>query len=35
MVSNAVGAKEAGRAFPKGFVEIKPWFRLTPFPEDA
>jgi hypothetical protein len=34
-VNNVVTTKEATNLFPKGFVEIKPWFRLTPYPEDA
>lgn len=34
-VHNAVPSDQAGALFPKGFVEIKPWFRVTPVPEST
>ena len=33
MVHNDVGNEEANEAFEKGFVQIKPWFRVTPAPD--
>ncbi|KAJ8599936.1 hypothetical protein CTAYLR_002798 [Chrysophaeum taylorii] len=32
-VTPAISAAQAKSSFPKGFVQIKPWFRLTPPPE--
>ena len=34
MVNNDVSNEEAQKRLPKGFAEIKPWFRLTPCPEN-
>jgi thioredoxin-dependent peroxiredoxin len=33
MVHNDIANDEATAALPKGFVEIKPWFRITPAPD--
>ena len=33
MVNNDLSNEEAGKILTKGFVTIKPWFRLTPCPE--
>ena len=33
LVSNDVSSEAATAALPKGFVAIKPWFRLTPCPD--
>ena len=33
MVHNDVSNQEANQAFEKGFVQIKPWFRVTPAPD--
>lgn len=35
LVRNDVSSAEATKTLPKGFVEIKPWFRLTPCPDDS
>jgi thioredoxin-dependent peroxiredoxin len=35
MVHNDVTNEEANEAFEKGFVQIKPWFRITPAPDRA
>jgi|TARA_B110000971_G_C20008620_1_gene500486 hypothetical protein len=32
-VKNEVSANAAGAMFPKGFVAIKEWFRITPQPD--
>jgi len=32
-VKNDVSANQAIAMFPKGFVEIKEWFRITPQPD--
>ena len=32
-VRNDVSATAAGAMFPKGFVPIKEWFRITPQPD--
>lgn len=34
LVRGDVSSAEATKTLPKGFVEIKPWFRLTPCPDD-
>ena len=34
MVNNAVTNEEAQKRLPIGFAEMKPWFRLTPCPEN-
>ena len=33
MVHNSCSNDEAREALPKGFVEIKKWFRVTPAPD--
>lgn len=33
-VDTSIANDEATRMLPKGFVEIKPWFRLTPAPDN-
>lgn len=33
-IAPSITANDAKAKFPKGFVEIKPWFRLTPPPDD-
>lgn len=35
LVRSDVPSSEATKILPKGFVEIKPWFRLTPCPDDT
>ena len=35
MVHNDVTNEQANEAFEKGFVQIKPWFRVTPAPDRA
>lgn len=35
VITPAVSNEEASQLFPKGFVEIKPYLRLTPQPENA
>jgi len=32
-IDSSVGADDAKALFPKGFVEIKPWFRITAPPD--
>ena len=34
-VDPSIPNDEANRMLPKGYVEIKPWFRLTPAPENT
>ncbi|CAN0248230.1 unnamed protein product, partial [Phaeothamnion confervicola] len=33
-VAPSVPAAEAPRMFPKGLMDIKPWFRVTPQPDN-
>ena len=34
IVNNAVSDEEADKTITKGYVAIKPWFRLTPAPDN-
>ena len=34
-IANKVSPADAKTTFPKGFVEIRPWFRLTPAPDPS
>jgi thioredoxin-dependent peroxiredoxin len=34
VVNNAISDEEADKTISKGYVAIKPWFRLTPAPEN-
>jgi hypothetical protein len=33
MVNPQVSDRQANQMLPKGFIAIKPWFRLTPSPD--
>lgn len=33
MVHNDISSEDAAKTLPKGFITIKPWFRLTPCPD--